>query len=141
MLADDVAPGAPAGFDIVPLAPADAPAMLALATLTEPGPFAARTHRLGGFVGIKVDGRLIAMAGERMKPPGFTEVSGVCTHPDHRGRGYAAALMRSVAVNILDRGEKPFLHVYPSNGGAIALYETLGFRLRRAMSMTILQAV
>ena len=137
MVASDVAPAAPA-FEIVPLTEADAPAMRALATLTEPGPFYASTHRLGDFVGVKQDGRLVAMAGERMKPTGFTEVSGVCTHPDHRGRGYANALMRTVARRILARGETPFLHVYASNTGAIALYETLGFRLRRAVVMTIL---
>lgn len=137
MVAEAVAPPS-ASFEIVPLGPADAAEMYALATLTEPGPWALRTHELGGFVGVKVDGRLVAMAGERMKPPGFTEVSGVCTHPEHRGRGYAGQLMRAVASRILARGEKPFLHVYPSNGGAIALYETLGFRLRRPVTMTVL---
>jgi predicted GNAT family acetyltransferase len=71
------------------------------------------------------------MAGERMRMPGFTEVSGVCTHPDHRGRGYAGALLRRVAQRILDRGETPFLHSYADNAGAIALYESLGFRQRR----------
>ncbi|MEI9963878.1 MAG: GNAT family N-acetyltransferase [Caulobacteraceae bacterium] len=105
--------------------------MLALATLTQPGPFFARTHQLGDFIGVKQEGRLVAMAGERMRPTGFTEVSGVCTHPDWRGRGYAAGLMRLVAARILARGETPFLHVYASNTGAIALYEALGFRLRR----------
>lgn len=138
MVAADVAPPT-ASFDIVPLIAGDAAEMYALATLTEPGPWVARTHELGGFVGVKVDGRLVAMAGERMKPPGFTEVSGVCTHPDHRGRGYAAQLMRAVASRILARGETPFLHVYPSNAGAIALYEALGFRLRRPVSMTVLR--
>ena len=137
MVAERVAPPS-ASFDIVSLGPADAAEMYALATLTEPGPWAARTHELGGFVGVKVDGRLVAMAGERMKPPGFTEVSGVCTHPEHRGRGYAGQLMRAVASRILARGEQPFLHVYPSNSGAIALYETLGFRLRRPLTMTVL---
>lgn len=137
MVADAITPATP-HFDIVPLGEDDAPAMLELATLTQPGPFAARTNRLGGFIGVKIDGRLVAMAGERMKPEGFTEVSGVCTHPDHRGRGYAAGLMRIVAQRILDRGEKPFLHVYPTNTGAIALYEALGFRLRREISMTVL---
>lgn len=133
----------PAGDDayveILDLGEADAPQMLALATLTEPGPFFARTHQLGGFVGVKdARGRLIAMAGERMKPPGYTEVSGVCTHPDHRGRGYAGALMRVVAGRILARGETPFLHSYAHNTGAIALYQALGFALRREMTMTVL---
>jgi predicted GNAT family acetyltransferase len=85
---------------------------------------------------VKVDGRLAAMAGERMKPDGFTEVSGVCTHPDFRGRGYGGALMRHVAQRILDRGETPFLHAYASNRGAIAMYERLGFTLRREVLMT-----
>ena len=123
-------------FEMTPLSDADGPAMLALATLTQPGPFFERTHQLGDFFGVKVEGRLVAMAGERMKPDGFTEVSGVCTHPDHRGRGYAGALMRLVAGRILDRGETPFLHAYASNRGAIALYETLGFELRRQVLMT-----
>jgi predicted GNAT family acetyltransferase len=130
--------GEPAQFDIVDLAPADMPEMFALATLTRPGPFAARTPELGGFVGVREGGRLIAMAGERMKLPGFTEVSGVCTLPDHRGRGLAGALMRVVMARIEARGETPFLHVYPSNTGAIALYETLGFERRCDMILTAL---
>jgi predicted GNAT family acetyltransferase len=78
------------------------------------------------------------MAGERMKPVGFTEVSGVCTHPDHRGRGYAAALMAHVARAILARGETPFLHSYSDNDGANALYARIGFRLRRRVTFTLL---
>jgi hypothetical protein len=76
------------------------------------------------------------MGGERMKPDGFTEVSGVCTHPDHRGRGYAAALMRKVATGIQARGETPFLHAYASNREALALYERLGFATRCEVLMT-----
>lgn len=114
----------------------DAAEMLALATLTKPGPFAEQTHRLGQFIGVKQDGVLIAMAGERMRLPGFTEVSGVCTHPGHRGRGYAATLMRAVMARIIATGETPFLHAYARNTGAIALYETLGFRVRRQMAVT-----
>jgi predicted GNAT family acetyltransferase len=123
----------------VDLEESDAPEMHALATLTVPGPFFARTHRLGQFVGVRQGGRLVAMAGERMKPPGATEVSGVCTHPAHRGRGYAGALMREVTRRILARGELAFLHVYASNTGAIALYEALGFALRREMTMMVLE--
>lgn len=130
--------GKAAGFAVEELGDADAAEMLALATLTEPGPFFAQTHRLGGFVGVKQDGRLVAMAGERMKPDGFTEVSGVCTHPDFRGRGYAAGLMRVVIDRILARGEMPFLHVYATNAGAIALYETLGFAVRTNVGVRVL---
>jgi len=132
-------PGPPPGFAIVPLGDADAAQMLALATLTRPGPFFARTHRLGDFVGVKdAEGRLLAMAGERMKLAGFTEVSGVCTDPACRGRGYAGALMRVVAGRILQRGETPFLHSYAHNTGAIGLYESLGFTLRAEVAMTVL---
>lgn len=131
-------PPAASAPDIVPLGEADAGEMRALALLTEPGPFHARTHRLGAFHGIRRDGRLAAMAGERMNLPGFTEVSGVCAHPDHRGRGFAGLLMRQVMAGIVARGETPFLHVYPENARAIALYETLGFRTRRAVTLTVL---
>jgi predicted GNAT family acetyltransferase len=138
MVAPAIAEALDPGFAIVDLTDADAAEMLALATLTRPGPFFARTHQLGDFVGVKQDGRLLAMAGERMKPEGFTEVSCVCTDPEHRGRGYAGALMRVVANRILARGETPFLHSYAHNTGAIALYQTLGFALRSEMTMQVL---
>jgi len=115
---------------VVALGDNDRAAMLELATLTKPGPFAARTSALGEFVGVKEGGQLIAMAGERMKQPGFTEVSGVCTHPSARGRGLARTLSAHVARRILARGETPYLHAYAANTAAIALYESLGFRLR-----------
>jgi len=124
--------------DFVALGEGDAAEMLALATLTAPGPFLSLTHRLGDFIGIKADGRLVAMAGERMRPEGHTEVSGVCTHPDWRGRGLAGGLMRVVSRRILARGDVPFLHSYASNAGAIALYEKLGFRIRREMGVTVI---
>ncbi|MDB5419213.1 MAG: hypothetical protein JWP50_2632, partial [Phenylobacterium sp.] len=111
----------PPEFEVTALTDDDAAQMLALATLTKPGPFFARTHQLGDFVGVKRGGRLIAMAGERMKPAGFTEVSGVCVDPDHRGHGYAAGLMSRVAEAIVARGETPFLHVYDHNRPAIAI--------------------
>jgi predicted GNAT family acetyltransferase len=138
MTAERLADGPAPAFEIVTLTEADAPQMLALATLTKPGPFFARTHKLGDFVGVKRDGELVAMAGERMKPEGFTEVSGVSTAPDYRGLGYAGALSRLVAGRILARGETPFLHVYAHNAGALALYQTLGFTLRREMHMLVL---
>jgi predicted GNAT family acetyltransferase len=137
MVAESIVPGDP--VDHLELGDADAPEMLALARLTDPGPFFERTHRLGGFVGLRHEGRLIAMAGERMKVPGFTEVSAVCTHPDHRGRGLAGALMRVVAQRILARGDTPFLHSYAANTGAVRLYETLGFRFRAEMRFTIIR--
>jgi len=137
MLAASVAPSS-TEIDVIELTDDDAPEMVALAALTRPGPFAAHTNRLGGFIGIREAGRLVAMAGERMRVTGFAEVSGVCTHPDHRGRGHAGTLMGIVASRILARGETPFLHTYPDNAGAIALYEKLGFRLRAPVNMAIL---
>jgi len=127
-------------FEVVDLTDDDAPQMLALAQLTKPGPFFARTHELGEFIGVKIDGRLAAMAGERMKPEGHTEVSGVCVHPDFRGRGYAAVLTQLVAAKIRGRGETPFLHAYAHNTPAITLYERLGYRLRRNVLMMRLSA-
>jgi len=138
MVAGDLTHVAPDGYEVVDLTPDDAAEIFALARLTQPGPFFKQTHRLGDFVGVRVDGVLAAMAGERMKLPGFTEVSAVCTHPDHRGKGYAAGLMGVVAQRIEARGETPFLHVYPGNEGAIRIYEKLGYRLRATMKLTIL---
>ena len=127
-------------FAAIDLTDADAPEMLALARLTEPGPFFARTHQLGGFVGVREGGRLVAMAGERLKVPGHTEVSAVCTHPDHRGRGYAAGLMSVVMRRIAARGEVAFLHAYDHNMAALELYERLGYRRRRAVAVRFLEA-
>jgi ribosomal protein S18 acetylase RimI-like enzyme len=134
-------PGVAEGFDHRVLGDADAPEMLALATLTAPGPFFAETHRMGHFIGVREGGRLVAMAGQRMRVPGFTEVSAVCTHPDFRGRGLAGKLMRVLIARIVAEGDAAFLHVYPDNEGAIALYEALGFRLRAEMSFTVLKSV
>lgn len=129
-----------AGEDaVVELTDAHAPAMRALAQLTEPGPFLQRTHTMGRFVGIRIDGRLAAMAGERMRLPGFTEVSGVCTHPDFRGRGLARRLSSIIANGIQQRGEQAFLHAWTTNEAAIALYESLGFRLRTQVHVAVLQ--
>lgn len=131
-------PGVGKGFDHLALGDADAAEMLALASLTEPGPFFAGTHRMGHFIGLREGGRLVAMAGQRMRVPGFTEVSGVCTHPDFRGRGYAGKLMRVLVDRIVREGDAAFLHVYPDNAGAIALYEALGFRFRTELTFTVL---
>jgi predicted GNAT family acetyltransferase len=132
----------PADFDsedIRTLGPADAAEMLALAELTRPGPFLMRTHAMGTYLGIRIDGRLAAMAGERMRPPGHVEISGVCTHPDFRGRGLARRLSTAVAQQILARGDTPFLHAWKANAPAIALYKTLGFRLRTELNVAVLE--
>jgi predicted GNAT family acetyltransferase len=121
------------------LGDADAADMLALATLTEPGPFLARTHTMGRFIGLRIDGRLVAMAGERMRFPGHVEVSGVCTHPDFRGRGLARRLSAAVTADIQRRGEQPFLHAWATNTVAIALYESLGFVVRSAVNVALLR--
>jgi predicted GNAT family acetyltransferase len=126
----DRAAASAGGHAVEQLGEPDYPAMLELATLTKPGPFAARTPALGTFWGIKEGGRLVAMAGERMRQHGFTEVSGVCTHPDARGRGLARMLSAIVAARIADRGETPYLHAYATNTAAIRIYESLGFALR-----------
>lgn len=134
---------AEAGTDeVIPLGgDADAEEMLALATLTEPGPFLRETSRMGRFVGIRIDGRLAAMAGERFRFPGCTEVSGVCTHPDFRGRGLARRLSRHVAAGIAARGDTAFLHAWKTNAAAIRLYESLGFRLRCEVNVAVLDAI
>lgn len=124
---------------ILPLGDADAPEMLALAQLTQPGPFLARTHVMGRFIGIHIDGRLAAMAGERMHVPGCTELSGVCTHPDFRGRGLARRLSATVCGMIEARGETPFLHAWKDNHAAIALYDKLGFRWRSDVNVAVLE--
>jgi ribosomal protein S18 acetylase RimI-like enzyme len=122
------------------LGPGDVGEMLALVELTRPGPFAVRTVELGGYVGVFDGERLIAMAGQRLAPPGFREVSAVCTHPDHRGRGLAAGLTALVAQRILDRGERPFLHHASDNDPARRVYEALGFRFRRQIVFEALGA-
>lgn len=108
----------------------DAPAMVALAELTEPGPFRLRTLELGGFYGIFEGERLVAMAGRRMHLPGLIEVSAVCTHPEARGRGYARLLMERVIAEIESEGKTAFLHSLEGNP-AIRIYERLGFRWRQ----------
>jgi predicted GNAT family acetyltransferase len=125
--------------DIQILTDADASEMLALATLTEPGPFLPRTHVMGTFRGIRVDGRLAAMAGERLRFPGYTEVSGVCTHPEFRGLGFARRLSSVVAANIEARGDQAFLHAWKANSSAISLYEKLGFEVRTELCVRVLK--
>ncbi|MBT9330905.1 GNAT family N-acetyltransferase [Paracidobacterium acidisoli] len=126
------------GAPIRDLMQADVPAMLALTKLTEPGPFRERTIGLGRYLGIFDGELLVAMAGERLHLTGFTEVSAVCTHPDHRGRGYGNALVAAVADGIQRRGEMPFLHVKTENA-AVRVYERLGFGVRRQLHLAVVR--
>jgi ribosomal protein S18 acetylase RimI-like enzyme len=125
--------------EIIELGPADIPDMMELTELTQPGPFSKRTHELGTYLGIRCEGKLAAMAGERMKVPGYTEISAVCTHPEHLGQGYARTLMMEIMRRILDRGETPFLHVREENQRAIVLYERLGFRRRVTSQLVVIR--
>lgn len=129
----------PGGSDLAyeTLTEADAPEMLELALLTKPGPFRSRTRELGPFIGVKHEGRLVAMAGRRLRVDGFTELSGVCTHPDHRGKGYAACLSRAVVGEILATGDHAFLHAFAEHDATIAFYRSLGFEVRVPMTYTI----
>jgi ribosomal protein S18 acetylase RimI-like enzyme len=117
----------------------DVQEMLALTQLTKPGPFGRRTHEMGEYWGIRQNGELIAMAGQRLRLPGYTEVSAVCTHPEHLGQGYATALIKMLVQRIRSREELPFLHVRPENTRAVELYERLGFQKRVLMRYVILE--
>lgn len=134
------ATAAPPGTELRRLTTADAPAMVELAKLTEPGPFRLRTIELGTFFGIFEAGRLLAMAGKRLHLPGYIEVSAVCTHPEARGRGYARRLMSRVMEEIVFAGRTPFLHALASNAGAIRVYEDLGFTLRCMLEFAVVKA-
>ncbi|MEM9434157.1 MAG: GNAT family N-acetyltransferase [Pseudomonadota bacterium] len=112
---------------------ADAPDMLKLAKATQPGPFEQRTHTLGDFIGIRRNGLLVAMAGQRLRLPGFTEISAVCVAPEYRSQGMAAELIGQMSELIRATGDTPFLHTYLDNISAIQLYEHLGFRIRTQM--------
>jgi ribosomal protein S18 acetylase RimI-like enzyme len=132
-LVDDGVAAAPEP-EAVLLGPADVPEMLDLVARTRPGPFLPRTVELGTYLGIRRDGALVAMAGERLHPTGWSEISGVCTDESVRGQGLATRLVLAVAHEIRERGETPFLHASATNTNAIRLYESLGFRLRRRTS-------
>jgi ribosomal protein S18 acetylase RimI-like enzyme len=138
MVASDDMAWAPAP-DARPLTDDDVDQMVALVRLTQPGPFMARTIELGGYVGVFDGDRLVAMAGERMRCPGYTEISAVCTHPDGRGRGLAASLTAHVGAAIRARGETPFLHVAAGNDVARRVYERLGYAQRRMVHFAALR--
>jgi ribosomal protein S18 acetylase RimI-like enzyme len=125
--------------DFVELGTPDSAEMIELTAMTKPGPFSTRTHELGTYLGIRKDRKLVAMAGERLKVPGHTEVSAVCTHPEHTGKGYAAALMTEVMKRIRERGETPFLHVRQDNTRAIEVYNRLGLRERKLGHFAVLR--
>ena len=117
----------------------DAADMLALAQLTKPGPFSLQTYKLGEYWGIRHEGTLVAMAGERLKQGNAIEVSGVCTHPDHLGKGMALALCKRLATRITDRGAQAYLHVDPKNEGAVHVYRKLGFKIRQPLAVHVIE--
>ncbi|WP_345252797.1 GNAT family N-acetyltransferase [Flaviaesturariibacter amylovorans] len=131
----------PPGAAPLPLLPEHVPQMMALAALTKPGPFGPRTIEFGHYYGIFDGARLVAMTGQRLHLPGYSEVSAVCTHPDHLGKGYAAALLQQQLRIICAAGETPFLHVRADNARAIALYERLGFAVRGPMNFYFLKRI
>lgn len=134
---DEAGRGLPADEEIIRLGREDVPEVLDLVARTEPGPFRARTIELGGYLGIRREGALVAMAGERVRPPGWTEISAVCTDQAWRGHGFAARLTLAVAAGIRARGETPFLHAVATNANAIRLYERLGFTHRQLTMFTV----
>lgn len=117
----------------------DAADMLALATLTKPGPFTLRAQSLGTFWGIRMEGRLVAMGGQRMRQPGFAELSGLCVHPDMQGKGLGKLMLRFVAGEISAGNETVYLHAYKQNAGAVGLYRSLGFAIRSDMHFRVVK--
>ena len=129
---------APPAVAPLPLGTTDVPEMLELTAATEPGPFSPQTIQMGSYFGIRAeDGRLVAMAGERLRSTAFAEISAVCTHPEFRGRGYAQALTTFLAAQIQAAGKIPFLHVKSENGAKV-VYQKIGFRVRAAIYLTVI---
>ncbi|MCP3987534.1 MAG: GNAT family N-acetyltransferase [Actinomycetia bacterium] len=134
---EQAAAEAAAEIGLITLGADDVDEMLALTGLTEPGPFFNETHQLGTYLGVRDDGRLIAMAGERLQTENFSEISAVCTHPDVRQRGLGAALTAAMMGEIRGRGQHPLLHVAKTNTPAISVYEQLGFYHRRDVQTVV----
>ena len=124
--------------EAISLGATDVPEMLELVAHTEPGPFLKRTVELGDYLGIRRDGTLVAMAGERLRFDGWTEISSVCTMPSHRSHGLASRLVGALIAGIMRRADRPFLHVLSTNISAIRLYQQLGFRARRSATITVI---
>ena len=125
--------------ELVRLQEQDIPAMLNLTALTQPGPFLSRTIEFGHYEGIYKENNLVAMAGQRLQPDPYTEISAVCTHPDYTGKGYAAKLVRSQISQITTVSRIPFLHVNTDNTAAYRIYERLGFKIRKSMLVYVLE--
>ncbi|CAD6507545.1 GNAT family N-acetyltransferase [Paraburkholderia sabiae] len=136
MVATRAVAGTADDLDVIRLDSADSAEMLDLAQRTKPGPFGKRTHEMGRYIGVRDHGRLIAMAGERMRIDGYVEISAVCVDDSWRGKGLAGRLIDILRNEIGQRGETPFLHVFSHNTTAIRLYERLGFELRRAFVLS-----
>lgn len=132
-------PVQPGGVELLEMGDADADDLLALATLTKPGPYVRLTHRMGRFVGVRQDGRLIAMGGERFVAPGHTEISAICVHPDYQGRGLGRHLSAFIADRIYARGETPFIQAWSTNTPAVGLYQSMGFAIRRELDVSVLR--
>ena len=141
MTGPDAAPALPpAPEGLVKLGVEDGPDMVALAALTEPGPMGLRTVTMGNWWGVRRDGELVAMAGQRMHLTGLVEVSGICTHPCVRGEGLARNLILRAMDDIAERGERSFLHLKTENAAALGLYRSLGFEVRTEIHMSVLAA-
>ena len=138
-VAGDLVEHPPAGREVVELTAADVPEMVRLAAETDPGPFGPHSHLTGRWFGVLRQGRLVAMAGERMRVEGHGEVSGVCVDPVARGEGLGAAVTLAAARGIRDRGDRPMLHVREYNEGAHRLYRRLGFEVRRQVVVAVLR--
>jgi predicted GNAT family acetyltransferase len=140
MIATHVGP--PRGdLDVIELGPEDVPEMIDLVELTKPGPYKQRTIRLGRYIGVRREGQLVAMAGERLKTTGFTEISAVCTHPDWRNHGFASELVSLMVQHIREAGDTPILHTGSANTPAISVYDKLGFTLRRELWVSAVERV